>query len=107
MEYAHKRFGGAFNNLHYLALAALVGVLSLLAGHCHADLVPVEGMPGLGRLDEHIVFLTVHYHENESFSGHLDRPRTLREHPASGRAGFSVSVLASVVSSVVLLVHND
>ena len=75
---AHEGAVGAFDDLHHLAFAA-VGIV-LLPGHGHAHGIAVQGVPGLGGLDEDIVVLAVDDHEDEPFTGHLYLPDILREH---------------------------
>ena len=74
-------------------LAFLAPVASAFAGHGDDHRVSVEGLPGLGRLDEDVVVHAFDDDEDEAFAGHLDPAGVLRVSLGSLVAGAVVLVL--------------
>ena len=69
--YSDERLPRAADYLHHLAFLPLALLLVALFGYRDLHYVAVKGVPRLGRLDEHILVLSFHYHENIALAGHL------------------------------------
>ena len=72
VENAHEGFLGTFEDGDDLAAAAPHVAFPLLRdGHPHG--IPVQGAPGLGRLDKDVFLLSFNPDEHESLAGHHRR----------------------------------